>query len=196
MTDKSPIPAGLCQCGCGQRTRIAERSIKRLGHVRGMPVQFMQGHWARVGQFGAAHPQWKGGRHLHVAGYVMVQCSGHPRSNRSGYVLEHLLVAERALGYPVPRGVEVHHFNENRSDNRGCNLVICENSDYHHLLHVRIKALRACGDFNARQCWLCRAWGTGLRPLSPANSTFEHRECGNRYRLQQRHKREGSHHGI
>lgn len=184
-------PTGLCQCGCGLPTKIARQTATRLGHVRGQPVRFVKGHWARTEQnSGPLNSQWRGGRYLHVEGYVMVRQKRHPRANKSGYVLEHLLVAERALGFPVPRGVEVHHFNEIKSDNRGSNLVICQDATYHKLLHVRMGALRACGNPDARQCWLCRGWGLWLRPLDKKCNSFEHRECGNRYRREQRHKRE------
>lgn len=33
------IPVGLCQCGCGQPTRIAEQTDPRWGHVKGRPVR-------------------------------------------------------------------------------------------------------------------------------------------------------------
>lgn len=59
---------------------------------------------------------------------------------------EHVLIAERALGKRLPKGAQVHHFNEDRSDNRPQNLVICEGRTYHALLHTRARILRAGGD--------------------------------------------------
>lgn len=38
------IPAGLCQCGCGQRTLLARRDDYRRGRRKGKPLRFIQGH--------------------------------------------------------------------------------------------------------------------------------------------------------
>lgn len=38
---------GLCQCGCGQKTSLAERTVPRLGYVKGEPVRFIIGHASR-----------------------------------------------------------------------------------------------------------------------------------------------------
>lgn len=98
---------------------------------------------SRVGS-GAQAPNWKGGRKQHVKGYVFVHKPGHPRiskqAGRSGYVFEHILVAEAALGKFLPPGAVIHHVNGVKSDNRPSNLVICENQSYHLLLHARAKA--------------------------------------------------------
>lgn len=38
------IPKGLCQCGCGQATKIATKTNTRLGHVKGQPINYIQHH--------------------------------------------------------------------------------------------------------------------------------------------------------
>lgn len=67
------------------------------------------------------------------SGYVSVQVDGFP-------VHEHVYLAEKALGKRLPHGAQVHHMNENRSDNYTYfNLVVCPNQRYHALLHKRMR---------------------------------------------------------
>ena len=66
----------------------------------------------------------------------------YKQANRSfSKKYEHVAVAERALGKPLPLGAEIHHVNEDKSDNRPENLVICPNAKYHALLHMRMRAI-------------------------------------------------------
>lgn len=39
-----PNPTGLCLCNCGQRTRIATRNNRRVGHRKGEHVLYLPGH--------------------------------------------------------------------------------------------------------------------------------------------------------
>lgn len=130
----------LCECGCGLPAPIAKKTISRLGHVKGQPIRFIYHHQTSPVNV-AAHPRWKGGRRLSTDGYILIHLPDHPRSTR-GFVLEHIVIAERALGRSLPRKAHVHHVNEVRSDNAGRNLVICEDGNYHKLLHRRMNAYR------------------------------------------------------
>ncbi len=40
-------PTGLCGCGCGARTPIAQETRVRDGKVKGQPLRFIHGHNAR-----------------------------------------------------------------------------------------------------------------------------------------------------
>jgi hypothetical protein len=74
----------------------------------------------------------------------------------AGEQYQHVAIAERALGHALPAGVEVHHVNEDKLDNRPRNLVICQDKAYHKLLHVRARIVRAGGDPNiAKICSTC-----------------------------------------
>ncbi len=145
----------LCECGCGRPTKLR----------RGKFNSFLHGHHLR----GESHPRWRGGiprnrnigrgnhanhcrgenhyrwnghRKIMGHGYVGIFDPNHPRANKMGYVLEHVVLAEKALGRALPTASEVHHLNENKADNSRRNLVICENREYHALLHQRMKGER------------------------------------------------------
>lgn len=40
----------LCECGCGQPTPIAKKTDRKRGYVKGEPVRFRKGHWARTSE--------------------------------------------------------------------------------------------------------------------------------------------------
>lgn len=107
---------------------------------------------------GANNPSWKGGVISHGDGYVRRLDRSHPRADvTTGYVLEHIVVAEKALGHPLPPRAEVHHMDENKSNNAGSNLVICPDREYHMLLHARLRIRQAGGNPNTEKiCSLCR----------------------------------------
>ena len=78
------------------------------------------------------NPAWTGGRYIEPdKGYVMIRQPNHPRARKNGYVLEHILVAEKMLGRPLTATEEVHHKDLNRANNEPSNLKIYAN----HLEH-------------------------------------------------------------
>lgn len=107
-------------------------------------------------QKGKRPHNWNGGRGR-SDGYWKVQALNHPRAQQ-GYVPEHILITEHALGKPLPVNACVHHVDENGLNNENSNLVICENNRYHRLLHVRLRVLKAGGDPNTDKiCSSCKA---------------------------------------
>jgi hypothetical protein len=41
------IPYGYCHCGCGQKTKISDKTCNAWGHVQGEPRKWLQGHATR-----------------------------------------------------------------------------------------------------------------------------------------------------
>lgn len=83
---------------------------------------------------GEKNPAWKGGRYIEPEkGYAMIRMQDHPRARANGYVLEHIVVAERMLGRSLNPGEEVHHRNLNRADNDPANLQVYESHKEHWL---------------------------------------------------------------
>lgn len=140
---------------------------------------------------GPESPLWRGGRWVSGTGHVSMRAPEHPRATSFGRVHEHVLVAERALGRVLPDGVEIHHVNEDPSDNRSCNLVICQDHAYHMLLHKRMRALAACGDANARPCRFCHKYDRqdDIRVYQNGN-IVQHRSCAAEYARRQRAQRQ------
>lgn len=106
-----------------------------------------------VRQRGAGAANWKGGRRLSPAGYVLIFVG----QAESMYRFEHDLVVERALGHRLPPGAVVHHADTVKANNRNDNLVACQDDAYHVELHRKLRVLRAGGNpWTDRMCCLCR----------------------------------------
>jgi len=97
----------------------------------------------------------------------------------------HVVMAEKALGRHLPKGVQVHHVDENRLNNDPNNLVICPDQAYHALLHQRADALDACGHTHWRKCKYCKQWDDP-KNLRIYVSSVCHFRCEQEYRRQRK----------
>lgn len=88
----------------------------------------------------------------------------YPSGWHRGLILpKHRIRAEKALGRPLPKGAEVHHADGSKRPDAP--LVICQDKDYHYLLHIRQRVRDAGGDPSRDR--LCRYCG----PLPIADFT-------------------------
>lgn len=88
--------------------------LKKVGRAEYLPIRQSKGRWVHS-----------------TLGYVMIKVGGE-------LVYEHRILAEKALGRPLPKGAVIHHMGS-PDDNYGfCKLVICPNQEYHALLHRRM----------------------------------------------------------
>jgi len=121
------------------------------------------------------NPAWKGGRTVMSHGYVAIKMPSHPNASKSGYVLEHVLIASQVLGKPLPHGAIVHHVNGNNSDNRKENLVILQSKGEHQRLHSRMRAKALCGNSKWHVCAYCGEYD------DPQNMSLSHGVRQDRY---------------
>lgn len=164
-----PIPYGYCHCGCGNKTKLSDSSNAKRGWVKGKPRKYLQGHHGG---------NWKGGI-SNSRGYTIIYNPDHLRARRKGYVLEHIAIAQKALGKELPIGSVVHH--ENGSKNSG-SLIICQDQSYHMLLHQRERALKECGHANWRKCKFCKKYDDPINLyISPSRKNVYHRICIKEY---------------
>ncbi len=132
-----PNPTKFCLCGCGELAPIAKFSTQKRGWIKGQPMRYVFGHQCRK-------------EHIISHSYRKV-------TTPEGRKLLHVVIAEKALGKPLPPRADVHHVDGNRHNNANTNLVICEDRSYHRLLHIRTNVYRAGGDPNTQRiCHHCR----------------------------------------
>lgn len=108
-TSPGPNPSGLCQCGCGQPTKIARCSDKRYGSVIGQPCSYINGHHRRL-----SYLEWK----EEDRGYVTPCWIWQRGKSSNGYgtamgqsgktTTAHRVIYERVVG-PVPKGLVLDH---------------------------------------------------------------------------------------
>lgn len=107
-----------------------------------------------------------------------ISAEGYPMVTINGEETQvHCLVAERALGKPLPNGAQVHHVDENRLNYSNNNLVICPSNAYHRFIHQRLNAYNACGHADWRKCQFCQTYSPTSEMKQRTSGPFCHAEC-------------------
>ena len=92
---------------------------------------------------GENHSKWSGGRIIVKNGgreYIGIYAPDHPHAHH-GYVKEHILIVESALDKPLPQNSVVHHIDHDGTNNLTSNLVLCQDSSYHAVIHAKERSL-------------------------------------------------------
>lgn len=107
--------------------------------------------------------------------YVEKTCGlSYHRESKKDRLFEHQRIAEKAIGKKLPTGAMIHHVDGDGLNNKNSNLVICQDTAYHKLLHLRQRAIRATGDPRARRCYRCKEWDD-ISSLYMSNKNIFHR---------------------
>lgn len=91
-------------------------------------------------------------------------------------------VVRKVRGKSLPPFAVVHHVDGNETNNAHSNLIVCEDTTYHMLLHRRTEALKACGNVHWRRCQYCGEHDAIENLyISPNDRMCFHRKCRNKY---------------
>lgn len=107
--DKGPNLSGICQCGCGENTVVADRTRPSKGHVKGMPKRFVRHHHRRLSPVEYKKTRsgcWEWQRAIAPNGYGQSSTPG-----RTAYA--HRLYYENFKGH-IPADKVIDHICGNR----------------------------------------------------------------------------------
>ena len=130
----------LCECGCGEQTKIITHTNNKKGQKKGGYHKFLIGHARRGRSLTKTHKtnigkaNFKGGRILR-RGYIYISKPDHPRVAKAGYVSEQRLVMEKYLGRYLNKKEVVHHVDRNIKNNKLSNLKLFSDQGAHARFH-------------------------------------------------------------
>lgn len=116
---------------CKNEYETAPSSVK-WSKIRNQNKNFCSVKCTKEFKVGSNSNTWKGGRHITKRGYIKIYKPEHP-NNIYGYCYEHRLVMEQYIGRYLTEHEDVHHLNEDKSDNRLENLQLLTSSDHSKL---------------------------------------------------------------
>jgi len=113
------LPVGITTCiSCGKSFPQYKARVKHCSKT-------CSGKTQSASQRGQDNPRWKDGTTKACGGYIKQKAfDGHPLADAGGYVMQHRLVVEAAIGRLLSANERVHHKNGVRDDNRPENLEL------------------------------------------------------------------------
>ena len=108
---------------------------KSRGNKKGKKYPHLQGNKSH---------NWKGGRRIDGAGYVLVHTNCTNRINKSGwssYEKEHKLVVEQYFKRKLKDNEVVHHIDGNRQNNKIENLAVLPSHLHHKIGHQSLQEI-------------------------------------------------------
>jgi len=140
MTDPSnpEIDYGRCHCGCGMKTKIAQRNSIHKRWVKGYPKKYVLGHWRSARK--ASRILWIDGAKCHTipltqdmeavvddADFKRLSEYNWSVYSKKGKFYAHAyikgkIVQMHRLIIDAPNGIGVDHWSGNGLDNRRCNI--------------------------------------------------------------------------
>ncbi len=172
------IPAGLCQCGCGQSTTVPTSTNRPAGRVKGVPMLYVSGHNAR-GQKLVTGPDWLPVEQgyttpCHVWQHQITK-AGYGRATipgGGGQEYAHRLAWEAENG-PIPDGLEIDHLchgaDETCPGGFGCPHRRCVNSEHMEPVTSRVNSQRGLAGASGRAHQLAKTHCPKGHPYSGEN---------------------------
>jgi len=121
--------------------------------------------------------------------HIRARIVGHHRSDKYGYVFDHILKIEQVIGKELTLPHVVHHHDTEQ-------LVVCENQAYHMFLHQRQRALKACGHASWLICVYCHRYDDPINIVNSKTNKKYHINCEREDQRIRYERRKKTHYGI
>jgi hypothetical protein len=145
---------------CGALFRVLPCDVRKALKRGQNPRRFCSTKCQHESYRGAGNPKWRGGLVDQTSGYIYQYSPTHPHATQAGYVMQHRLVMEAAIGRYLRPEEEVHHRNHVRGDNRIENLELMASAAAHRARHAYYEngSCGICGEELRRSIAHRRRW--------------------------------------